>query len=85
MPPCFILSIRKYGSRVKWSNPEKGVSPSLRLGTVAIEKGAFGSSTLLLSEFSKCTIKFSLVPDECIYLALSLLQDETQDYFLSGV
>ena len=28
MLPCLILSIIRYGSRVKWSNPEKGVAPS---------------------------------------------------------
>ena len=27
MSPCLILSIIRYGSRVKWSNPEKGVAP----------------------------------------------------------
>ena len=29
MPPCLTLSIIRYGSRVKWINPEKGVVPSL--------------------------------------------------------
>ena len=28
MPPCLTLSIIRYGTRVKWSNPEKGVAPS---------------------------------------------------------
>ena len=28
MPPCLTLSIKKYRSRVKWSNPWKGVAPS---------------------------------------------------------
>ena len=28
MPPCLTLSIIRYGSRVKWSNPRKGVAPS---------------------------------------------------------
>ena len=28
MPPCLTLSIIMYGSRVKWSNPGKGVAPS---------------------------------------------------------
>ena len=28
MPPCLTLSIIRYGSRVKWSNPAKGVAPS---------------------------------------------------------
>ena len=28
IPPCLTLSIIRYGSRVKWSNPGKGVAPS---------------------------------------------------------
>ena len=28
MPPCLTLSIIRYGSRVKWNNPGKGVAPS---------------------------------------------------------
>ena len=28
IPPCLPLSIIRYVSRVKWSNPEKGVAPS---------------------------------------------------------
>ena len=28
MPPCLTLSIIRYGSRVKWNNPRKGVAPS---------------------------------------------------------
>ena len=28
MPPCLTLSNIRYGSRVKWSNPGKGVAPS---------------------------------------------------------
>ena len=27
-PPCLTLSIIRYGSRVKWSNPGNGVTPS---------------------------------------------------------
>ena len=27
IPPCLTLSIIRYGSRVKWSNPGKGVAP----------------------------------------------------------
>ena len=42
MPPCLTLSIIRYGSRVKWNNPGKGVAASLHLGVVAIEEGAFG-------------------------------------------
>ena len=28
MPPCLTLSMIRYGSRVKWVNPGKGVAPS---------------------------------------------------------
>ena len=28
IPPCLTLSIIRYGSRVKWSNPGKGIAPS---------------------------------------------------------
>ena len=28
MQPCLTLSIIRYGSRVKWSNPGKGIAPS---------------------------------------------------------
>ena len=28
MPPCLTLSITRYGSRVKWNNPRKGIAPS---------------------------------------------------------
>ena len=28
LPPCLTLSIMRYGSRVKWSNPGNGVAPS---------------------------------------------------------
>ena len=28
IPPCLTLSIMRYRSRVKWSNPENGVTPS---------------------------------------------------------
>ena len=27
MPPCLTLSIVRYGSRIKWSNPRNGVAP----------------------------------------------------------
>ena len=29
MPPCLTFSIKRYGSRVNWSNPGNGVTPSL--------------------------------------------------------
>ena len=45
-------SIIRYGSRVKWSNPGKGVAPSLHIGVVAIEKGAFESPSTKVIKFT---------------------------------
>ena len=40
MPPCLTLSIIRYGSRVKSSNPGKGVAPSPTPGVVSYRKGS---------------------------------------------
>ena len=42
--PSLTLRIIRYVSRVKWSNPKKGV--------VAIEKGAFGSPSTTVANFT---------------------------------
>ena len=42
MPLCLTLSIIRYRSSVKWSNPGKEQRPTLHLGVVATEKGTFG-------------------------------------------
>ena len=41
MPPCLTLSIIRYGSRVKWSNPEKRVAPSPTPWCNSYWKGSF--------------------------------------------
>ena len=41
MPPCLTLSIIRYVSRVKWSNPRKGVAPSLIPQCSSYWKGSF--------------------------------------------
>ena len=51
MCPCLTLSIIRYVSRVKWSNPGKGVAPSLHLDVVACEKRAFGSPMTTVANF----------------------------------
>ena len=43
------LRIIRKESRVNWSNPEKGVAPSLRFSVVAIEKGTFGSPSITVT------------------------------------
>ena len=52
MPPCLTLTIIRYRSREKCSNPVKGVAPSQHLGVVAIEKGTFGSSLTVIANFT---------------------------------
>ena len=41
MPPCLKLSIIRYLSRVKWSNPGKGVVPSATPRCSSYWKGSF--------------------------------------------
>ena len=50
--PCLTLSIIRYVLRVKWNNPGKEVAPPPHLGVVAIEKGAFGSSSPVVANRS---------------------------------
>ena len=40
MPPCLTLSIIRYGSRVKWSNPGKAVAPFPTLWCSSYRKGS---------------------------------------------
>ena len=40
MPPCLTVSIIRYGSRVKWSNPRKGVVPSPTPWCSSYQKGS---------------------------------------------
>ena len=41
IPPCLILSIIRYGSRVKWSNPGKGVAPFRAPWCSSYREGSF--------------------------------------------
>ena len=40
MSPCLTLSIIRYGSRVKWSNPGKGIAPSPTPWCSSFRKGS---------------------------------------------
>ena len=48
----FNTQRNKVISRVKWSNPRKGVVPSPTPGVVAIEKGAFGLLSTSVTNFT---------------------------------
>ena len=49
IPLALILGVIRYGSRVKWINSGKGVALS---PIVAIEKGAFGSHSTTVTDFT---------------------------------
>ena len=51
MPPCLTLSIIKHGSRVKWSNPRKGVAPPPTPWYSSYRKGRLRSPTLLFTYY----------------------------------
>ena len=51
IPTCLTLSIIRYVSRVKCSNPGEGVAPSLHFVVVAFERGAFGLPTIMVADF----------------------------------
>ena len=53
IPPCLTLNNIRYVSRLKWSNQGKGVAPSLHLGVVAIERGAFWSPSTMVVNFNR--------------------------------
>ena len=60
--PCLTLSIIRYVSREKWSNPGKGVPPPrLHLGVVAIERELWGSPRLLSPTFLFNWFTFELI------------------------
>ena len=44
--------------KIKWNNPGKGVASPLYLGVVAIEKGAFGSPSTTVANFTNFTYSY---------------------------
>ena len=56
MPPCLTLRILRYGSGVKWSNPEKGVAPSFTPRSSTIKNGAFASPSTTVANFTNLLI-----------------------------
>ena len=55
MSPCLTLGIIRLGSRVKWTNPRKGVGPPLHFSLVTNEKVAFGSLSTTVANFTYCS------------------------------
>ena len=52
IPPYLTLCIIRFGSRVKWSIQGMEKHPPLHCGVVAIEKGAFGSPSTKVANFT---------------------------------
>ena len=81
MLPCLALSIIRYGSRVKWSNPGKGVAPPLHLGVVAIEKAIFGSPSTMVANFTYFLLYFLNCIEECCFLLISDISPHKSYFF----
>ena len=75
-PPCLTLSIIRYGSRLKSSNSGKESYLFLHLSVVAMEKGAFRSSSTKVANFTYIHIFMRIHKCICIciyaYMSLSL-------------
>ena len=83
MPPCLALSTLRWGSRVKWSNPGNGVArPPLHVGVEAIEKGAFGSPSTKVTNFTYFytfeSFFYTFFPGVWVTAAFASLQDSSQ-------
>ena len=75
IPPYLTLSIIRYISREKWSNPGNGVAPPpLHLSVVAIEKGAFGLPWTMITNFTYLIYKNNnrMKSEVVVYLIASI-------------
>ena len=77
IPHFLTLSITKIWIKSGWSNLGKRVKPFLTLGVIAIEKGAFGSS-------SNEVANFLLLDDIKLVATFFLYKDKLRD-FMFGV
>ena len=68
MPPCLTLSIIRYGSRVKWSNPGKGVAPSPTPWCSKLS--SFGSPSTMVAYFTF----FYLYMCECVCIYIYMCE-----------
>ena len=59
IPPCLTLSNIRYVSRIKWSNPGKGVVPSPTYWCSSYWKGAFWSPSTTVTNFTYLFTKLS--------------------------
>ena len=70
MPPCLTLSIIRYGARVKWSHPGKGVAPFPPPWCSSYRKKvAFGSPSTMIANYIRKLYIYIY-----IYIYIKLLQ-----------
>ena len=76
MPPCLTLSIIRYGSRVKWVNPGKGVAPSPTPWCGSYRKGSLrvtlDYSRQLYFTITSLNSEFSFSKTGCLFKAKEL-------------
>ena len=67
MLPCLTLSIIRFGSRVKRSNPRKEIATSPTPWCSSYRKGAFGSPSTMVANFAYFYIFSVYISRICIY------------------
>ena len=86
IPPCLTLSIIRYVSRVKWSNPGKGVAPSPTPRCSNYWKGCFrvaldyGSQLYLLIMQYMRRICNNIIVNMCCILSFVFMNNEEHVY-----
>ena len=81
--PCLTLSNIMYVSRIKWSNPGKGVvsPPPQHLGVIDMEKGAFWSPSTMVANFTYLIqfyfIKFDLICSTFYHFIMTCIKTQT--------
>ena len=75
IPPCLTLSIIKYGSRVKWSNPGKGVAPSPTPWCSSYRKGSLRVTLDYSCQlyFTYILLKYLILMRYCINRVIGLM------------
>ena len=69
IPPCLTLSIIRYISRLKWSNPEKGIAPSPVPLCSSIRKGSLWVAlNYRLQLYFYLLLPYFILKIQCVYI-----------------
>ena len=80
MPPSLTLSIIRYGSRIRWSNPGEGVVPSPTPWCISYRKGAFRSPLTTVANFTTYN-SYLLILDADAYIYVYIITMLVVFYF----